>query len=423
MAIAGGGSVLHYLRRLLRPASADGQSDGPLVGQLVAARDEAAFTELLRRHGPMVWGVCRRVLGDSPDAEDAFQATFLVLLRKAASVRRRASVRSWLYGVAARVAVRARCAARRRGERERPLQQEPAQPESAAALECDLRAVLDEELARLPPKYREPLVLTLLEGKTHEEAARELACPKGTVSVRVMRGRERLRGRLARRGLSVPAGALAAAGLAASAQAAVPPAVAAVAVRSTVAFLSGAAAGGVSPRVIALTKGVLTTMLLTKVRTAVLVLLAVVATGLVLATAYGLGATEQDRPGGGQGAKQEAPAAGAKAREEEAALKKALVEEARKVYQLDMARLKNLQGVSAEELYRWSRRLLEAQLDLAAKPEERLPAFREHLKRMQEVEGFTDRQWKVGQGRESEAVAGRYYRSQAALWLARELKK
>jgi hypothetical protein len=317
------------------------------------------------------------------------------------------------------VAVRARRVARQRDGREYPLQEEPAQPGSAAALECDLRAVLDEELARLPPRYREPLVLCLLEGKTHEEAARELGCPKGTVSVRVMRGRERLRARLARRGL---AAALAATSLAVPVQAAVPPAAAVVAVRSMLDFLSGvAAAGSLSPRVVALAKEVLRTMLLTKVRLAAVVLLAVVTAGLVTATAYRLGATEQAGPARDQEAKKEAVAAGGK--DEEGALKKALVEEARKVYQMDLDRLRNLQGASAEDLYRWSRRWLEAQLDLAAKGPERLTALREHLARMQDVEQITAVMWKVGQGREADAAAGRYYRAQAALWLARERKK
>ena len=163
--------VVHFLRRAVAPAVGD--EDGELLRRFVAAREEAAFAGLVRRHGAMVLGVCRRLLNDTHEAEDAFQATFLVLARRAAAVRKRDSVASWLYGVAYRVSLKARAAAHRRpgGEPVEPIS--TADPAAEAAWR-ELRPAIDEELSRLPEKYRAPLVLCYLEGKTNEEAARLL---------------------------------------------------------------------------------------------------------------------------------------------------------------------------------------------------------------------------------------------------------
>src|SRR5262249_51919994 len=163
-----------------------------------------------RRHGPMVHGICRRLLGDGPDAEDAFQATFLVLVRKADSLRGYGSLGGWLHGVAVRVARKARVAAARRAFHEAQGTPMSARGDFAAVEWRDLRPVLDEELGRLPEKYRAPLVLCYLQGKTHEEAARALGCPNGTVYGRLARARARLRTRLLRRGVALSAAALAA---------------------------------------------------------------------------------------------------------------------------------------------------------------------------------------------------------------------
>src|SRR5262249_48577907 len=152
-------------------------------------REETAFAALVRRHGPMVWGVCRRVLPSYHDAEDAFQATFLVLVRKAASVMPREKVANWLYGVAYQTALKAPAVAARRGARERQLTPfpEPALPEPERRPE--LGPLLDQELTRLPDLYRVPVVLCDLEGLTYREAARQLGCPEGTLAARLARAR------------------------------------------------------------------------------------------------------------------------------------------------------------------------------------------------------------------------------------------
>src|SRR5262249_53529694 len=151
--------------------------DADLLERFAVRGDEAAFEALVRRFGPMVLGVCRRILGDAHDAEDAFQATFLALAKKARGVRKRGAVGSWLYGVAYRTASRARADAAGRQSRERQAPLPPAADPVQEAIRHDLQAVLDEEMNRLPKKYRSPLVLCYLEGRTNAEAARELGCP------------------------------------------------------------------------------------------------------------------------------------------------------------------------------------------------------------------------------------------------------
>jgi RNA polymerase sigma factor (sigma-70 family) len=197
------------LARLAGTAPTRDLADADLLERFRAGHEEAAFALLLQRHGPAVLGVCRRLLGNSADADDAFQATFLVLLRKADSIRRRGSLGSWLHGVAFRVATKAR-ARRAPGT---PLPDLPgggAEPADEAARR-EVCAWLDEEITRLPERYRAPLVLCYLEGKTCEQAARELGWPKSSLAHRLTRARELLRVRLARRGVALPAGVLAAA--------------------------------------------------------------------------------------------------------------------------------------------------------------------------------------------------------------------
>jgi RND family efflux transporter MFP subunit len=202
------GVALRWAQRAA--AAGDGVGDGELLDRFVSRGDEAAFELLVWRHQRLVFGVCRRVLGDTHDAEDAFQAAFLVLARKGHSIGRGDRLPGWLYKVAHRCALDMRAARTRLTRREQPLTpaDEPAQPvEPCDPAERDeLRAVLDEEVGRLPDAFRAPTVLCYLAGKSLDEAAAQLGCPRGTVASRLARARERLRTRLARRGLALPAG-------------------------------------------------------------------------------------------------------------------------------------------------------------------------------------------------------------------------
>src|SRR4051812_44520533 len=177
-------TAVHSVIRSARSAALRHDSDGALVESFVTRRDEAAFEALLRRHGPMVLGVCRRVLGNEADAEDAFQATFLVLVRKAATIRPRGLVGNWLYGVARTTALKARAMRGRRVAREREA---AARPKAAAGGETAERllALLDQGLKALPDKYRAAIVLCDLEGRSIKDAAQQLGCPPGTVGTRV----------------------------------------------------------------------------------------------------------------------------------------------------------------------------------------------------------------------------------------------
>jgi RNA polymerase sigma factor (sigma-70 family) len=267
--------ILQHLQRRVLPPDAAGRTDGELLGAFVAGRDGAAFAALVRRHGPMVWGVCRRLLACPQDAEDAFQATFLVLVRKADAVVPREMVANWLYGVAHHTARNARASAARRGRRERQVAHMPEPAAAERDLWRDLQAVLDQELSRLPDRYRAAIVLCDLEGKTRKEAALHLRVPEGTLSGWLTRGRALLARRLARHGLAVSGTALAAVLSQNAASAAVP--AAALRAASLLAAGQAAAAGVVSAQAAVLAEGVVKTMLLTrlKIATAVLVILSV----------------------------------------------------------------------------------------------------------------------------------------------------
>src|SRR5215472_6015997 len=186
------------------PLIDDNRSDRELLDCFVQRRDDAAFAALVRRHGPMVLSVCRRVLRHAQDTEDAFQATFLVLARKAARLRRPELLANWLYGVAYRTAQHARERSARRHQREREAASMPAPTTDPESPQLELRRVLDEELHRLPEKYRLPLVLCYLEGKTNKEAACLLGWPSGSMAHRLERGRDLLRERLGARLAATP---------------------------------------------------------------------------------------------------------------------------------------------------------------------------------------------------------------------------
>lgn len=309
------GGVLSYLRRLAPdgPAAEDGQ----LLSRFVQG-DGGAFTALVGRYAPLVWGVCRRLLGPSHDAEDAFQATFVVLVRKASSLADGRPLGPWLYRVASRTATKARARSARRRDREVNSDVEAATLDVPDLHRRELAAVLDEELGRLPERYRQPMVLCYLEGMTNEEAAQRLACPKGTILSRLSRAREQLRERLARRGVDLSAALLPNALMPAA-----PPGLVAAVAEAGPMLRSGGAAGFSNTAMI-LAKGVMLNMFLRKVEMVGLVVLA-----LALA-ASGAGWFTQ-RPV--MSAAQAAPADPPKAGEKPAA--KAEVKEAEKITGLD----------------------------------------------------------------------------------------
>jgi len=275
--------VLQHLHRAGRAADPASLSDAELLGCFIDRRDAAAFEALVRRHGPMVLGVCRRILGNSHDADDAFQATFLVLVKKATAVAPRAQVGNWLYGVAYQTAVRARSLAGWRHARERQVADMPQVEAPPQDLWDDLQPLLDQELSRLPDKYRVPLVLCDLEGKTRKDAARQLGWPEGTVSGRLSRARAMLADRLRRRGVALSAGVLGVVLGQYAARAAVPASLLHPTVKAATLLAAGkAAAGAASARAVALAEGVVKAMLTARLKIAGIF--------LVCAALFGIGA-------------------------------------------------------------------------------------------------------------------------------------
>jgi RNA polymerase sigma factor (sigma-70 family) len=272
------GVVLRHVRKLVGVSAPAERTDGQLLDRFVRQRDEAAFEALLARHGPLVLGVCRRLLADEADAADAFQATFLVLVRRAGSVRRSASLGSWLYGVAYRVALKMRrAAARRRAHEGRAAMTSRTDCTTEPAAD-DLRPLLDEELNQLPEKYRAPLIACYLQGHTHAEVARQLGWPLGSVARRLARGLELLRGRLARRGLALSvAGVVALLGHQAPA---VPLSLAQTTLRAAALLAVGKAlTGAVSAPVLSAVEGTMRDLLLSRFKLLALLMLGLCAAG------------------------------------------------------------------------------------------------------------------------------------------------
>jgi RNA polymerase sigma factor (sigma-70 family) len=267
------------LRHLSRQVETPPSSDAQLLAQFVERRDEDAFAELVKRHGPMVLGICRRILQQVHDAEDAFQATFLLLARKAATIRSQDSLASWLGRVACRVALSAREKVARQQSSERQVTSMPpsdAGPDHGWEEVCK---VLDEELHRLPTKYHAPLLLCYLQGKTYEEATQELRSPLGTLKKRLGRARELLRQRLVRRGISLSSAALAALLTEKTAPAAVTSSLFQATVREAVQFAAGQAP--VSASVLNLVEGAQNAMRITKIKllAAIIVMVSVLGGG------------------------------------------------------------------------------------------------------------------------------------------------
>jgi RNA polymerase sigma factor (sigma-70 family) len=266
--------VIQQLRTAALPRDLTGLADGQLLERFALQRDPDAFEVLVRRHAAMVWGVCQRVLRHREEAEDAFQATFLDLVRKAASVLPREAVANWLFGVAYRTALKARGVAARRNGHERQVSDMPEPEAAPQELWADVQAVLDQELSHLPDRYRLPLVLCELEGKSHKEAAAQLGWKEGTLAGRLSRARALLAKRLTRRGVVLTAGLLSAV-LAEKAAVAAPAAVVRATVRAGRLLAAGGALRGgvVSAQVAGLTEGVLKSMLLVKLKMATAVVL------------------------------------------------------------------------------------------------------------------------------------------------------
>ena len=274
-------TILQQIDIAFNAGTVVGLTDRQLVERFAARRDpiaEVAFAALVRRHGPMVLRVCRKILRDHHDAQDAFQATFLILARKAGSLWVGDSLGPWLYGVACRVASTSKAAAARRRAHESNVARLTATFISEQAPN-DLSAMLHEELARLPDRYRAAIVLCDLEGRTYEEAAWELGRPVGTIKSRLARGRERLRIRMMRRGVVPPAVALAPAISVESSGCAVSAATIDAISRRAIRLVAGCTAKEVMPSaVLVLTEGVLKTMVLSKLKLAAAVLLVVCGT-------------------------------------------------------------------------------------------------------------------------------------------------
>jgi len=269
-------------------------TDSQLLERFLRCRDETAFEVLLWRHGSLVLKICQDILQDSFAAEDAFQAAFLVLARKAGSINKRQSLASWLYKVAYRVALKARTETAKRSDLEKSGHNRlPDQIACESTFQDEeslreLRALLYQEIARLPRKYQAPLILCLMEEKSHEQAAEQLGWAKGTVSGRLARGREMLQRHLRSRGLGPACGLLLAGLLPNGALAVVPPALAQATCKAALLFAAGKAAG-VSTKVLVLAEGVIQAMLYSKVKFAASLI-------LVLAGMIGIGVLSQKVP-------------------------------------------------------------------------------------------------------------------------------
>jgi RNA polymerase sigma factor (sigma-70 family) len=285
MATAQMSTVIRHLRRAVLRQDGAGWTDGQLLASFIDQKDEAAFEVLVRRHGSMVFGVCRRVIDNHHDAEDAFQATLLVLACKASSVRPRERVANWLHGVALRTAMKAKALTTKRRGREKQVMAMPEPEAPQQAQWRDLQPLLDQELNGLPENYRLPILLCDLEGKAIKEAAQQLGWPQGTLAGRLARGRKLLAKRLASRGVVLSAGSLALVVSRNVASAGVPISLVSSTVEAACMIAAGqtTVAGVVPSGVAVLTEGVLKTMFMTKLKRAI-------AAVLVMAAAIGIGA-------------------------------------------------------------------------------------------------------------------------------------
>jgi len=409
-----GAAVFIQLERLFHRGTATGLTEGELLERFVTQRDEAAFEAIVARHGPMVLGVCRQLLRDPNDVDDAFQATFLVLVRKAGSLKRCDLLGNWLYGVAHRVAVRARALAARRTARTAAAIEAARSGANhlagvqtgisqASPREPELEPWLHQEIARLPEKYRVPIVLCYMEGLTHDDAARRLEWPLGTVKGRLARARDLLRKRLAHRGVTLSAATLATSLSSSDAKAAVPAALIQATLRaaesvSSRAGVSLAASSTVSLPVAALGEGVLQAMILTQVKAVALplLLLGAVTTGVVALAAQGnpkeRKAGSQAQPSGklvdqqGIPTPKPAPQPGPKSTTQ--LLRDQLNADEELYDSLVVPGRSWSDDEVVRGLVRWSLRLLDASRSISPDPPARKAAYTAHRDRMKRLNGL-----------------------------------
>ncbi|MDR3637714.1 MAG: sigma-70 family RNA polymerase sigma factor [Isosphaeraceae bacterium] len=414
--------ALHDMRTLFSNGVHGGLTDRQLLDRFVNRSDssaEDAFTILLERHGPMVWGVCRRLLPDRYAAADAFQATFLVLVRRASAVKVDDSLGPWLYGVSRRVAARARANSLRRGARETGGVEALAGPVPEPGRD-EWRAILDEEIGRLPERQRAAVVLCDLEGLPHEEAARRLGCPVGTVESRLTRGRQRLRDRLVRRGLA-PAAAALWAEMAREASAAMPVGL----IEHSARFVtSSPAAGAVPAAVAALAEGVIQMMWLARLKP-----LVAVAAALILATA-GVAVQGRQQPAA-EGAREQAktappPAAGAGgAGVPDIAANQALAREQLTLIDNALVVLHKLAQngrirVADPSFSLWGRRKLETLRKTGAGKAEIIAALEKYINSLKEEEVIVEAMRQSARGTQVDVYDVQFRRMEAEIWLNEE---
>jgi RNA polymerase sigma factor (sigma-70 family) len=440
--------VLEHIRRIRPSPSSAVLGDGPLLERFLNLRDEGAFETIVSRHGPMVLSVCRRVLEDAHASEDAFQATFLVLLKKARFLKRRDLLANWLYGVAYRTALKAKGMRAQQQAREKSMADIPVADNQAEVVWRDLKPVLDAELNRLSARHRLPIVLCCLEGKTVAEAAAQLGWPVGSVAGRLARAKERLRRRLLQRGITLSTGMLGAV-LSRDALAALPGPLLAATLRGVMIVAAGSIKNReqLSPFVVALTEGVLKAMFVTKLKIAAVSLLAA---GMLGAGVLSYAQVAGKQTGPERGGKTEPFAqkpAGERAIDPNAdsgipkfpafgkERAKAILDQSGfgdRMRTLLMARLDAAFEEAETRRRRYyegketldiaihsSLRLLEAERELSSKKADQRVALENHLQRMQELEKINRLKIDAGSLAAQDLAEVKFHRLQAEIWLER----
>lgn len=398
-------------------------TDGQLLENFIRDQAEESFSLLVQRHGSMVMGVCRRVLGHVQDAEDAFQATFLILLRKASSIHPRDQVGSWLYGVACRTAMRAKAQRNQRQFKEGRFSVRP-DCEAREQRQRELREVIDQQLGLLPEKYRLPIVLCDLQGKSHLQASEQLGWAQGTFASRLFRGRQLLAQRLKKQGLVVTTVALSKLLTQETCASTVPSKLVAATLKGVQSVCSSSSSA-CSSRVVTLVEGVLRTMWIQRTK-------AVLTIGLTLGLTVGtLGVCVQRvlfagrlSPTSSGKAKAAAPPARPPSKpktnlqdlmKKRIELLKQIVRSEEKAYQFGQR--------SLSQVIRAKEELVRAQLELAATPQERLALYEQAVALAKELEKITEKLSKDGSVPTLDVLRAKAHRLQAEIALARARAK